>query len=89
MSGLCSLSFPYKLVLSISTMMKRNIFWNVQGVGFRSFGRTFRLLCRHHSPNVVGIFEPRISGLKADDFIRKSRSPNSFRVEALRFSGGI
>ncbi|GMJ03289.1 hypothetical protein HRI_003998100 [Hibiscus trionum] len=33
--------------------------------------------------------EPRISGSKADDFIRRSGFTSSFRVEATGFSGGI
>ncbi|GMJ06883.1 hypothetical protein HRI_004357500 [Hibiscus trionum] len=33
--------------------------------------------------------EPRISGPKADDFIRRSGFTSSFRVEATGFSGGI
>ncbi|KAL4369613.1 hypothetical protein GQ457_05G012620 [Hibiscus cannabinus] len=51
--------------------------------------RSFKLMCRSKVPDVVAIFEPRISGGAADRFIRKSGFTFSFRVEARGFSGGI
>ena len=38
---------------------------------------------------MVALCEPRISGVKADDFIRHSGYDHSHRVEAVGFSGGI
>ena len=37
----------------------------------------------------MALFEHRISGVKADDFIKKSGFQRSHRVEARGFSGGI
>ncbi|KAL4281384.1 hypothetical protein GQ457_03G041560 [Hibiscus cannabinus] len=51
--------------------------------------RSFKLLCRSKVPDVVAIFEPRISGGAADRFICRSGFTFSFRVEARDFSGGI
>ncbi|KAL4326271.1 hypothetical protein GQ457_11G005490 [Hibiscus cannabinus] len=42
-----------------------------------------------HKPDIVAIMEPRISGAKADNFIRRSGFAASYRVEADGFSGGI
>ena len=38
---------------------------------------------------MVVLMEPRISGSKADEFIKKCRFHNSHCVEAVGFSGGI
>ncbi|GMJ02323.1 hypothetical protein HRI_003901500 [Hibiscus trionum] len=40
-------------------------------------------------PNIVTVVEPRISGAKADKFIRLSGFDFSYKVEATGFSGGI
>ncbi|KAL4319829.1 hypothetical protein GQ457_18G007350 [Hibiscus cannabinus] len=42
-----------------------------------------------HKPDIVAIMEPRISGAKADNFIRRSGFAASYRVEADGFAGGI
>lgn len=65
------------------------MFWNVQGAASKSFYRTFVSFCRNYNPSMVVILEPRISGLKADHFIKKSGFDRSHRVEAIGFSGGI
>ncbi|KAE8673109.1 hypothetical protein F3Y22_tig00111812pilonHSYRG00278 [Hibiscus syriacus] len=39
--------------------------------------------------DIFAMFEPRVSGAKADEFIRKSGFDRSFRIEANGFSGGI
>ncbi|KAH9696901.1 reverse transcriptase domain-containing protein [Citrus sinensis] len=70
--------------MTISTL-----FWNVQGAGSPTFRRTFAALVKNYNPTMVAIFEPRVSGKKADDFIKKSGFDRSHRVEANGFSGGI
>ena len=65
------------------------LFWNVQGAGSPTFRRTFATLVKNYNPTVVAIFKPRISGKKADDFIKKSGFDRSHRVEANGFSGGV
>ncbi|KAL4379850.1 hypothetical protein GQ457_02G019350 [Hibiscus cannabinus] len=57
--------------------------------GSLPFRRYFRTVFREHRPLVVALFEPRISGRRADIIIAKLGFQNSFRVEAHGFSGGI
>ncbi|MBA0754494.1 hypothetical protein Gogos_020683, partial [Gossypium gossypioides] len=40
-------------------------------------------------PDVISLFETRVSGRKADSVISRLGFPNSFRVEAVGFAGGI
>ncbi|KAL4362736.1 hypothetical protein GQ457_04G010410 [Hibiscus cannabinus] len=54
-----------------------------------TFNRFLRMFVHQHDPDIVSLFEPRISGRKADQIIRRHGFLNSFRVEASRFSGGI
>ncbi|KAL4301928.1 hypothetical protein GQ457_10G020040 [Hibiscus cannabinus] len=65
------------------------ILWNAQGALGPIFNRYFKFFTRLHHPDVFVIFEPRISGNKADSFIRRSGFDASYRVEATGFSGGI
>lgn len=65
------------------------MFWNVQGAASKSFYRTFVSFFRNYNPSMVVILEPRINGLKADHFIKKSGFDRSHRVEAIGFSWGI
>ncbi|KAL4284355.1 hypothetical protein GQ457_16G011300 [Hibiscus cannabinus] len=53
------------------------------------FNRYFKLYMNLHQPDMFVVIEPRISGSKADAFIRRSRFDSSFRVEAMGFSGGV
>ncbi|KAL4302657.1 hypothetical protein GQ457_10G023960 [Hibiscus cannabinus] len=70
-------------------MSIKSIFWNVQGVLGSSFNRYLKLLLNTHKPDIVALFEPRVSGSKADKFVQRHGFPRSFRVEARGFSGGI
>ncbi|XP_038715030.1 uncharacterized protein LOC120008723 [Tripterygium wilfordii] len=63
--------------------------WNVQGAASPGFRRAFKTLIQTYKPKLVALFEPRCSGIKADEFIRKNRFERSHRVEAVGFSGGI
>ncbi|KAL4325308.1 hypothetical protein GQ457_11G022240 [Hibiscus cannabinus] len=47
------------------------------------------LLTSSHVSDVLAIMEPRVSGLTADNFIRRAGFDYSYRVEANGFSGGI
>ncbi|XP_039069704.1 uncharacterized protein LOC120216309 [Hibiscus syriacus] len=69
--------------------MVRIIFWNSQGTLGLVFHWYLKLLIQTQSPDIFAIFEPRVSGAKADGFIRKSGFDHSFRVEANGFWGGI
>lgn len=44
---------------------------------------------KNYNPSFVVLMEPRISGVKADEFIKKSGFDNSHRVEVVGFSRGI
>ena len=65
------------------------LFWNCQGAASLAFRRTFKELVRINKPKVMALFEPRISGQKADLFISESGFMKSYRIEAKGFSGGI
>ena len=65
------------------------MYWNVQGAVSANFQRSFRTIIKNYNPSMVVLMEPRISGVKADEFIKKSRFDQSHRVEAVGFSGGI
>ncbi|KAE8672291.1 Leucine-rich repeat protein kinase family protein isoform 6 [Hibiscus syriacus] len=54
-----------------------------------SFRITFKSFTREHKLQVMALFEPRLSGRKADKVISKLGFPYSFRVEAHDFSGGL
>ena len=70
--------------MSVSIM-----FWNVQGAALGEFRRSFRTIIKNYSLYMVVLIEPRTSGVKADDFIKKSGFDYSYRVEVVGFSGGI
>ena len=65
------------------------MYWNVQGAASANFRRSFRTIIKNYNPSMVVLMEPRISGVKADDFIKKSGFDQSHRVEAVGFFGGI
>ncbi|XP_052291725.1 uncharacterized protein LOC127900602 [Citrus sinensis] len=65
------------------------MYWNVQGAASVDFRRSFRTIVKNYNPSLVVLMEPRISGVKADDFIKKSGFDQSHRVEAVGFAGGI
>ncbi|KAH9716124.1 reverse transcriptase domain-containing protein [Citrus sinensis] len=65
------------------------MFWNVQGAASQSFRRAFKSIRQSYNPDMVVVMEPRISGRKADNFIKASGFDRSHRVEAVGFSGGI
>ena len=47
------------------------------------------MFVQNYKPKIVALCELRISGIKADDFIRLSGYDHSHRVEAVGFSDGI
>ncbi|XP_024041960.1 uncharacterized protein LOC127901861 [Citrus sinensis] len=68
-------------------MVDSIMFWNVQGAASPNFRRSFRTLVKTYKPSMVAIFEPRINGIKANEFIRRSGFNKYHRVEATGFSG--
>ncbi|KAK8683825.1 hypothetical protein V6N13_039871 [Hibiscus sabdariffa] len=63
--------------------------WNVQGCGHWRFVLAARQVLRDSKPDLVVFVEPRISVRKADFVIASLGFPNSYRVEAIDFSGRI
>ncbi|KAJ4833299.1 hypothetical protein Tsubulata_004319 [Turnera subulata] len=63
--------------------------WNCQGAGKRKFVRNCNEFCRINKPEVLAIVEPRISGRRATQVVRRLRFSSSHRVEARGFAGGI
>lgn len=51
--------------------------------------RTLKDLIKAHRPLILGILEPKISDVKADDVCNKLSFDNWVRVETQGFSGGI
>ena len=65
------------------------MYWNVQEAASTIFRRSFKTIVKNYNPFLVVLMEPRISGSKADEFIKKIGFDNSHRVEVVGFSGGI
>lgn len=65
------------------------LFWNAQGAAFKWFRRIFCAVSNNYKPTMVVSLQPRISGDKADDFIKHSGFDKSHWIEANGFSGGI
>lgn len=65
------------------------LFWNCQGVSSPVFRRTFVTIDKIYNPDIVAILEPKISGVKADNFIKHSGLDFSHREEAEGFAEGI
>ncbi|KAL4363369.1 hypothetical protein GQ457_04G017710 [Hibiscus cannabinus] len=68
--------------------MSKLFVWNVQGFGDPNFLTTVRQFIRDNNPYIIKLFEPR-SGYKANSVILALGVPNSHRIEASGFSGGI
>ncbi|KAL4383512.1 hypothetical protein GQ457_15G016700 [Hibiscus cannabinus] len=62
---------------------------DMQGALDPGLDKSFKLMVRNHVPDIMAVFEPRISGRAADSFIRRSGFEYSYRVEAHGFSSGI
>ena len=63
--------------------------WNCQGALAPEFRRTFKALIQKYNPFMVSLFEPRINGKKANEFIIRSGFERSHRIEVEGFSRGI
>lgn len=63
--------------------------WNCQGASKRRLPSLTKCLVSNHKVEIFVVLEPRISGIKADQVIKKLGFPKSHRVEAEGFSGGI
>lgn len=70
--------------------MKSDILvWNCQGVGNLKFHRFLKEYLRDFDLDIVVLVEIRVNELRADNVIKSIGFPNSHKVEAMGFSGGI
>ncbi|XP_019168344.1 PREDICTED: uncharacterized protein LOC109164047 [Ipomoea nil] len=63
------------------------IFSNCQGAASRPFLRTLKLYIKNFNPQLICLFEPRVSGHHADKICSSLNFDEWFRIEALGFSG--
>ncbi|KAL4302835.1 hypothetical protein GQ457_10G004410 [Hibiscus cannabinus] len=63
--------------------------WDLEGAGSSPFCRYFKSFVCQYRPKVVALFEPRVSGQKANNIVSRLGSPHSFRIEAHGFARGI
>ncbi|KAI9099052.1 hypothetical protein K1719_024819 [Acacia pycnantha] len=59
------------------------------GASAKKFPSIFRSYVANYKPDIFVLVEPKISGVRADNVIKKLRFIHSHRVEASEFSGGI
>ncbi|XP_031098763.1 uncharacterized protein LOC116002705 [Ipomoea triloba] len=60
-----------------------------RGAASKSFKRTLSYFCRKFHPDVVCLFEPKVSGTHANRICSSFGFEDWIRVEAVGFSGGI
>ncbi|XP_031131690.1 uncharacterized protein LOC116033075 [Ipomoea triloba] len=65
------------------------IIWNCQGAASKAFRRTLKQFCRSYKPDLVCLFEPKVSGDQANRICISFGFEEWVRVEAVGFSGGI
>ena len=76
---------PFNLIIFMSISI---MYWNVQGAASSKFRCSFKTIVKNYNSSLVVLMEPRVSGIKAYEFIKKSDFDNSHRVEVVGFSGG-
>ncbi|XP_019158270.1 PREDICTED: uncharacterized protein LOC109154983 [Ipomoea nil] len=65
------------------------LIWNYQGASGRPFRRALKHLLQVYKPNILGLFEPKVSGDQANKICSQLGFSEWIRVEAVGFSGGI
>lgn len=65
------------------------LIWNCQGAAQGKFHSVLKSLIKDQKISLLVLVEPRVSGRSADKVIKRLGFPNSFRIEASGFSGGI
>lgn len=64
------------------------LIWNCRGAGGQSFSSMVKDYCRMYHLDFVAILEPRISGSRAGEVIRRMGLIEGARVEAQGFAEG-
>ncbi|XP_019184814.1 PREDICTED: uncharacterized protein LOC109179775 [Ipomoea nil] len=63
--------------------------WNCQGAASASFRRILKHLLHLHKPSLICLFEPKVSGVQANDICSSFAFDEWIRVESVGYSGGI
>ncbi|XP_019183336.1 PREDICTED: uncharacterized protein LOC109178201 [Ipomoea nil] len=63
--------------------------WNCQGASGRAIHRALNLMLQVYKPTILGLFEPKVSGIQANKICSNLGFSDWVRVEAVGFSGGI
>ncbi|KAK5770770.1 hypothetical protein PVK06_046923 [Gossypium arboreum] len=85
---ICLFLFIYKfLYFLLMDPTLKNFSWNCQGCASRKFIHTFREYNSEHSPDIICLVEPIVSGNKVNFIIEQLGFNSSHRVEAVGFSG--
>ncbi|XP_061340525.1 uncharacterized protein LOC133287003 [Gastrolobium bilobum] len=69
--------------------MMNIITWNCRGAAKKHFKSTFSRFCRKNDVGLAAILEPRVSGRKAINIIRRLGFSNHLIADAHGFTGGI
>lgn len=65
------------------------LIWNCRGAGSRNFPATIKDLMRIYHLDYIALLEPRVSGTRADDIIRRTGLVEVARIDARGFSSGV
>lgn len=65
------------------------LFWNVFGACKSGFRSAIKYMCNHHKVDILAIFEPRISGARAQAICDRLNFSGCYRVEVEGFEGGV
>lgn len=79
---------PFIFIVMIMSNFQA-LFWNCRRCGHPRFCNFLREYRRDFQPDLVALFETRISGKSADTVVAKLGFDDSPRVQASGFSGGI
>lgn len=63
--------------------------WNCQGAALTNLMRSLKNFIGIHKPNILGLLEPKVSGVHVDNICRRIGYDEWVRMEAVGFSGGI
>lgn len=65
-----------------------SLIWNCRGTGSRNFAANVRDYMRIYQLDFISILEPRVTGQRADDVIRRNGLIEGARIDGQGFSGG-
>lgn len=66
-----------------------SLIWNFRGAAERNFPSLVKDTMRIYNLDFIDILEPRVSGQRADEIIRRTGLVEGARIDARGFSGGV